>query len=478
MMMVLDTADEILDLIKRGKRTDAEWFKEGGAPEKIAAVLGAMANTDGGTLLIGVGPTGHVEGVTDAEKEIDRVLDVALERIEPPLMIPMPKAVTVSGANVVSVRVPPGMPNVYGMGGRYLCRRETRNAGLKPAELRRLLIERGVTSFEAEVALEATLDDIDWDKARAYARKLSSTGEQDVQKILLRRGCLSRFDGEVKPTNAGILLFGKDPQQFIRGSEITAARFAGDAMGDTFSREDITGTIPEQIRRAETFLTDHLRKGVKLGKSMERVEKPEYPMEAARELVVNAAAHRDYSINGDGIRLFLFRDHMEVTSPGGLAGPVTVANIKEERFSRNPVIVQVLSDMKFIERLGYGVDRVYDLMHEQDLPAPEFTETDGGFKVMLYRQPDDEPDATPTPTVAQLKAQDVSLNPRQQIAIEYLTEQDNPRITNSELQELCPDVHPETIRRDLASLVRKQVLEKKGQKRGSYYVLRQPNSTR
>ena len=136
-------------------------------------------------------------------------------------------------------------------------------------------------------------------------------------------------------------------------------------MSDSFKREDIVGTIPDQIRRAEAFLIDHLRKEVSIGKTMERTETFEYPLEAARELVVNAAAHRDYSIAGDGIRLFIFRNRMEVTSPGGLPGPVTIDNIKDERFSRNPVIVQVLSDMGFIERLGYGVDRVIDLMHRE-----------------------------------------------------------------------------------------------------------------
>ena len=110
-----------------------------------------------------------------------------------------------------------------------------------------------------------------------------------------------------------------------------------------------------------------MRRGVELGSKMERREQLEYPMEAARELVVNAVSHRDYSIAGDDIRLFLFRDRMEVSSPGGLPGPVTIDNIKDERFSRNPIIVQVLADMGFIERLGYGVDRVISLMIERNL---------------------------------------------------------------------------------------------------------------
>src|SRR5690606_27925355 len=104
------------------------------------------------------------------------------------------------------------------------------------------------------------------------------------------------------------------------GAEITAARFAGETMTDTFTRQDIGGSLPDQIRMAEAFLHDHLRRDFQLGSSMAREERFEYPMEAARELVVNAVAHRDYSIQGDAIHLFLFSNRMEVTSPGGLPG--------------------------------------------------------------------------------------------------------------------------------------------------------------
>ncbi|MCU0475830.1 MAG: transcriptional regulator, partial [Anaerolineae bacterium] len=154
-------------------------------------------------------------------------------------------------------------------------------------------------------------------------------------------------------------------------------------MSDTFTRQDILGTLPDQIRRAETFLRDTLRKDVQLRDNMARNERYEYPLEAVRELVVNAVAHRDYSIHGDGIRLYVFADRLEITSPGRLPGPVTLQNIKDERFSRNPAVVQVLADMGFIERLGYGVDRVFELMRQHGLREPVFTETDGGFRVTM-----------------------------------------------------------------------------------------------
>ena len=435
----------------------------------------AMANTHGGTILMGVaGPTGSALGVRDPDSTIDRVIQAALS-LDPPLIIPVPRVKEVSGQSVVIARIPPGMPHVYSQDGRYLTREGTENVALKPYDLRRLIFERGEAHYETEVTPGATLDDLDWEKAEAYTGELSGLRETDTRKILIKRGCLALVNGEPRPTNAGILLFGTDPQRFIRGADITAARFAGETMSDTFSRQDILGTLPDQIKRAETFLIDHLRKGVHIGAAMARSESLEYPLEAARELVVNAVAHRDYSIRGDGVRLFLFKDRLEITNPGSLAGPVTVANIREERFSRNPIIVQVLSDMGYIERLGYGVDRVIHLMQQHKLRAPEFEETAGGFRVILHNEPvtesnEDSSKAAEPSFDGVYKG--IEVNPRQEAALIYLHHGENTRITNSDLQRLCPDVHTETIRRDLVDLVTKDILKKMGQKRGSYYILK------
>lgn len=473
-----EAVDDLWQAVKGGRTARLDWMAEQTPLATLAATMAALANSQGGMLLIGVvGPAGSVLGVRDSDTAVDRVVQAALS-VEPPLILSLPRVEMFRGQPVVVVNIPPGMPHVYAHDGRYLRREGTENIALKPPELRRLIMERGEASFETEIADGTTLDDIAWHKAEAYAAGLSGMGDADPKNVLLKRGCLKSYNGSLFPTNAGILLFGREPQRHIRGADITAARFAGETMSDTFSRQDIGGTLPEQIRRAETFLVDHLRKGVQIGQTMVRSESFEYPLEAARELVVNAVAHRDYSVSGDGIRLFIFRDRMEITSPGGLPGPVTIDNIRDERFSRNPVIVQALSDMGFIERLGYGVDRVIDLMRQQQLDAPEFLETAGGFRVVLRSRPasaaEPAPDAQrpPEPEVFNGQYEGVEINPRQEAALRFLRTPGNTRITNSDLQGLCPDVHPETIRRDLADLVTKEVLQKMGQKRGSYYILR------
>ena len=98
---------------------------------------------------------------------------------------------------------------------------------------------------------------------------------------------------------------------------------------------------------------------------------------------MNAVVHLDYNLQGDGIHLHVFANRLEIHSPGGLPGPVNPGNLLEARFSRNAVITLVLSDLGFMERLGYGLNRVVAVLKRNDLPNPVFKEIDGAFRVIF-----------------------------------------------------------------------------------------------
>ena len=464
------------NLIKQGTSEQVALLPSDVPSRDLTDTIVAMANCSGGQIIIGV-KSRSIVGVIDADQFCNQIIDSALS-LSPTLIMSMPMKTVINGKTLVIADIPNGLPHVYSHQGRYLQRNGTENIPILPNDLRHLMMQRCEFSFEAEIAHNSTLDDIDWHQAEQYAKRLTGMSQATTKDILYQRGCLVKQGDKFSPTHAGILLFGKSPQQFIRSSEITAVRFAGDAMSDTFNRQDITGTLAEQIQRAETFLIDHLRKSVRLNDKMQREEDREFPMQAVRELVVNAVAHRDYSIQGDNIRLFMYSKHMEIHSPGSLPGPMTIENLKEERFSRNPIIVQILSDMGFIERLGYGVDRVIELMQAQGHDAPTFINSSHGFKVTLTKN-----DTKTTPSGADVDSpkkeilhfngeyEGQEINPRQEAALVYLHQQSNSRITNSNLKAMFSEVHPETIRRDLVDLVNKDILKKMGQKRGSYYIL-------
>jgi len=432
------------------------------APKAVAQALIALANSDGGILLLGAQRNGRrLLGVTDSEASRQLLLNVAQSTL-PPLLLPEPITQSVDGKTLVLQAVPPGLPHVYSFAGLYLVRRGTTNMPLTPYQLRRLLAERSEGSFESRPAPAATLDDIDSDRVRRYLSQRKWPAEGTLEDFLMSRGCLDRDEGGTfRPTYAGLLLFGRDPQRFLRSAVITAVHYPGREMGDEFVRRHIAGTLPEQIRDAEAFVRNQMPTRAKLV-GWRRQEVPLYPFPVVREALVNAVAHRDYAIRGEGIRLLLFSDRLEVYSPGRLPGHVTLENMRQERFSRNETIVQVLADLGFIERLGYGIDRMVQAMEEAGLPAPQFTESAAGFRVTLNSQSAVSDDERRWAALA--------LNQRQQLALTYLEE--HGRITNREYRALTPTISDETVRRDLAEMVEKGLLLKVGDRRATFYILK------
>jgi ATP-dependent DNA helicase RecG len=481
---------EVKALVSNGQGSAVAFATERIAAAALSETLIALANADGGVILLGVTETGSIHGVQDADKLRDSVLWAALS-ISPPLVLPIPEQISADWGSgqvrtLVAVHVPRGLPSIYALEGRYFVRDGPRNRALTASEIHQLMLHRGATTapgrFEIQAPPGATLDDLDWDRVRQYANRLEQPSsaayphQTSPEEILRQRACLIKINGQYRPTMAGLLLFGQTPSLWAPGAEITAAHYPGTKMGDQFVREDIQGPLPDQIRKAEAFLRANVPRQTVLD-GLTHQDRPAYPDQVLREVVVNAVAHRDYAIPGDHIQIFIWSDRVRIYSPGRLPGHITVENIVEERFSRNPVIVQVLADLGFIERLGYGIDRMMRLLEQAEQPAPHFRETVAGFEVILRTRPQlavETAESLPA-SVAASQWSHLDLNARQELAIQYILEHggsETARLTNREYSRLCPDVSAETIRRDLSDMVHKGVLLRIGSKRATYYILK------
>lgn len=435
-------------------------------PAKLAETLAALANTAGGVLVLGIDPRLRSSSGLDDPHDATRALADAARLCNPPLVLPLPEEIALSdGRRVLVASVPDGLPHVYDLDGRYLGRSGAQNKPLGAEALKRLLIERGQISYETLPVRGATYADLDQEKVNRYLAVVRGSFSGSSEEILRDRGCLVDQDGAWTPTNAGILLFGRTPP---RHAQILLVRYAGRSPSDQFLRKEVHMTLPESVQEAQMWLLANMRKGSRLEGSG-REDFTEYPEEAVREAIVNAVAHRDYSIAGEFIRVTMFADRIEFYSPGRLPGHVTLDNLLDERYSRNPVMVQVLADLGMIERLGYGINRMVHLMAEWSLPEPLFKETPAGFLVTLAGPGDRMVMQQPARSDVELWARQ-GLNERQISALRYLTEHDS--ITNREYRELCPDVTDETARRDLADLVDRNRILKVGDKRATYYILK------
>jgi ATP-dependent DNA helicase RecG len=350
--------------------------------------------------------------------------------------------------------------------------------------------DRGLQDWELLPVRGTTLEDIDIEKVEAYLQLRSMRSRQagrfeDMERVLLGMKCAVRTgSGEVVPTNAGLLFFGREPQMSIIQSDAACVLYR-DAVGASryVDRKFVTGTIQELIDGTEAFLNRYIAVGARI-EGWKRIDLPEYSSEVLREAVVNAVVHRDYSKRGESIRVFYYADRVEVGSPGLLLPGVTVEQMEKgvvQSKLRNPVLVNLLRDVPgYMERLGSGIKFMLDETKRLGLPAPEFREV-GEFVVTFRRSPalappqpepqyretlwDEDEQLRKVTPVENLPAEQES---RLVKAVQYVNE--NGFITNSIYRELTR-VSDRTASRDLETLVERGRLKSVGRKGARRYVL-------
>ncbi len=425
----------------------------------------AFANSDGGTIVLGVDETGEQNYEPIYEEELEGSLRAAELRCRP--VIPAGwEQFEVEGGPAFVVRVDRS-PELHTLDdGRVLVRAGVENRPLTGEQVRLLAATKSTGDFETEAVVGATRADLDDDVIAEYMKKRGSRQRRRisgmVDEILMDVGALTP---EGLPTVAGLLLFGAAPQVLLPQSGLVFVKFVGtdprgsDGQAGYGRREEINGPLARIIEDTWQVVREEMSVGAVV-EGLERQETFEYPLFAVRETLVNAVCHRDYRLKGRRIEVRMFSDRMEVISPGGLPGFITVDNIVEEHFSRNPRLVAGVFQWGYIEELGLGIDRMIESMVQEGHPPPHFKARPHAFAVTLHNSRDRK-------VVPKWES---NMNERQMRALTHVRELG--RIANREYRQLCPDVSPETLRLDLADLVSKGVLLKIGAKRGTYYILK------
>jgi ATP-dependent DNA helicase RecG len=288
-----------------------------------------------------------------------------------------------------------------------------------------LVYAKGVKYFEDQPVTGATIDDLDLAFVAEYCKKIGY--DKGDAEFYLRHNhdfITMRGDDEVV-SGAAVLLFGKNPQRFFPRARVRFVRYEGKTaeVGDRMNVvKDVkfSGRILDQVKDSTAFVKTQIREYTKLGKGAVFQTIPEFPEFCWTELIVNAVAHRDYSIGGTDIQIKMFDDHFTVESPGILPGLVRVSNIREFHFSRNPMIVELLNEYDLVKEFGEGVDRIYRDMEEAGLPDPEYRQSEFMLYATLKNKNWGKEDATWT-SKEQVREQDGE-QVREQDALEQLVE--------------------------------------------------------
>jgi ATP-dependent DNA helicase RecG len=404
---------ELQELLRNGENSGVEFKRDDVHADSLAKEIAALANLEGGHILLGAEDDGSISGLTRPIKEAEEwVINICRQNVQPPL-IPYWESLPWDNLRHVGVlSIPsdsPDKPYKARRGAAWITfvrvgstsREATRD------EEGRLYQSSGVMRYDLRPVPGTSFSDLDGRRLVNYFRDIRRQecppieDEAAWQNLLTNTELMVDDRGRAIPNVGALLLFGLRPNRWLPQAGMTATAYPGTEK-DYAARErrEIGGPTVALLAAAgdplETGLVEQALDFVRRNTAVEaRIDEngrrqerwSDYPLEGVREALVNAVAHRDYTITVADIELSIYRDRLEVISPGRLPNTVTVEAMKKGiRATRNELIKEILRDYRYIEASGLGVPRkIIRGMREHNGTEPDLIEDEARFIVRLRK---------------------------------------------------------------------------------------------
>ena len=323
----------------------------------------------------------------------------------------------------------------------------------------------GNVTFDQSPVIGASLEDLDLVEVEQHLTACRERGRyngtaSEPLEFLVEQRAVVEIERTVFPTVAGIMFFGHQPQRFMPFATAKLAHYLGSQISSNEVRhiEEYAGTVRQQADRAVEYLGSHIERGYILDGGAKRIERPQYPPTALRELTVNALAHRDYTMLGSSTRIAMFPNRIEWASPGTLPAGITPDNILTEQFARNPYLTQLLYQAGYVEAYGQGLDTVFNVLADQALPLPEMRESSNTFVISITGH-----------TPLGIGADRLSGLTDPQLRIVALLRQQS--LSGGDLIRAMEPRSERSVQNDLRALIELGVIERIGRARGIKYTL-------
>ncbi|MCY4462042.1 MAG: putative DNA binding domain-containing protein [Albidovulum sp.] len=410
------TKSELLELIANGENSGVEFKRDDLRPEQMAKEVVALVNFRGGCILLGVDDDGTITGIQRADLE-HWVMDTVFDRYVHPMIIPFYEEVQADEQHrVAAITVSQGVTKPYVVRSRgrediYIRVGSTSRLATREQQAR-LYALGGLPHTESLPVSGSGLQDLSLDRLKDYLStfvgdRTLPENDEDWRKRLCGLGLMvERQDGPAACTIAGLVPFGHAPRRLLRQAGIRWLAFEGEdksykALDDrTFdgalvalwmtdekgNRELMEGGLIEKLVDAmQPFVTEE---SDDMDISMRRKRRWLYPVEALREAIVNALAHRDWTRNEE-VEVARYADRLEVLSPGALKNSMTVEKmIAGRRSPRSPSIVEILRDYDYVDARGMGVrNKIIPLLREHNGTEPEFIATEDHLRLVIRNRP-------------------------------------------------------------------------------------------
>ena len=455
----MDTAD-LEQCIAQGENTTTE-FKEN-FDQEVVETGAAFANTDGGTIFIGVSDKREIRGITIGKETLRDVSNRISQATEPRVVIEI-KSVAVEEKSVLLIHIAESSIKPVSVRGRCYRRVGNSNRVMSLQEISQMHLNATGQTWDQFSVTRAGIDDIDEKKVEWYLTRRETVRNVSKPQDMNMAAFLKNINGisdDGTPTHAGLLFFNKHPQRrFFYNAQLRVVRFKGTSVTHpVIDRLDCDETLWENVDAAEEFIRKNIRLlSFRTSKSFQRDDKFEYPLKALREAIINALIHRNYQETAD-VRVFIFDNRFEVISPGTF--PEGVSPNEPTHKPVNPTLSQFMFDVGFIERYGAGIRMMRRLCEEWGNKAPRYEFHPLETKIIFD---------SPIQESTYIEIDDISeqLNERQKNAFSYV--QRHGQIATKEYVEIN-SVSRQTAYAELADLTKKGLFTAIGKGRGTKYV--------
>ena len=368
--------------IQKGESKTLEFKQQLPKGQQIAKTLIAFANSSGGKLIVGVTDDRQLVGIQDDIFELqDKITSMIYELCAPQLAAQI-YIENIDGVELLVVEVARGslfpyyLKSVGREQGTYI-RLGASNRVASSEHIQQLELQRLNISFDALANYQYPLEKLDLTVLEAAFKAADKT--LTLEKMLNLK-LLVEEQGQRYASHGLLILLGQYEHVMTQ-----CARFKGTNMSVFLDRKEYTGDLFSQIEQAEIFIKNHLSLRAEI-RGLKRYDYLEIPENAIREALVNAYVHRDYSNFGRNIKVAVYDDLVNIVSPGGLPNGLTEADLLQGRSEiRNRVLARVFRELGYIEHWGSGLQRIKQMCEAENLPTPEFLETNDFFDVKLYR---------------------------------------------------------------------------------------------
>lgn len=373
---------QVRNRIEGGEDYHTEFKRGPGDLKDVARAVCALANSDGGLVILGVDDGGSIVGVKEDAIDLQERLTSLLQTgCSSPVSARLGQHDDAAGT-VHWIQVPRQRSyEPLRCGGRVFVRRERSSVEPSPQELQDLYNTFGYVLTEERAIGAADVGHIDGGAFREYLKALGLETDEGPQPAtdddLRNRGVVIEIDGVLRPTLYGILAFGRDPQAYPQTANFWVECVAYDGIdraSDTVLLGEAKGRLDEQVRRAVGWVQSGLGR-VERYDGLIRKDHPLVPEKVLREALVNAVAHRDYAITGSKVLLEVFSDRVDITNPGTLPNHMTADSVRAGGHprSRNESIANFLLVKKLMEQRGRGWPIMRRAMRELNGTEPELT---------------------------------------------------------------------------------------------------------